>query len=79
MSEYNINGLAIPLFLIFILLEYGLLKLQGKSLHHFNDTITSFSMGLCLLISDALLKTYTFSIFICGNTSGYLISPPSKR
>jgi len=64
MSEYNINGLAIPLFLIFMLIEYLVLKVQGKDLHRYSDTVTSLSMGLCLLISDALLKAYTFAIFI---------------
>ena len=64
MGEYNINGLAIPLFLIFMVLEYAWLKLQGKNLHRYNDTVTSLSMGLCLLISDALLKAYTFAVFI---------------
>ena len=64
MGEYNINGLAIPLFLVFMVLEYVWLKLQGKNLHRYNDTVTSLSMGLCLLISDALLKAYTFAVFI---------------
>ena len=64
MGDYNINGLAIPLFLVFMLIEYLVLKLQGKSLHRYNDTVTSLSMGLCLLISDALLKAYTFAVFI---------------
>jgi sterol desaturase/sphingolipid hydroxylase (fatty acid hydroxylase superfamily) len=64
MGDYNINGLAIPLFLVFMLLEFVWLKLQGKDLHRYNDTVTSLSMGLCLLISDALLKAYTFAVFI---------------
>lgn len=64
MDTFNINGLAIPLFLIFMCIEYIFLRLQGKSLHRYNDSVTSLSMGLCLLISDALLKAYTFAIFI---------------
>ncbi|MEO9522198.1 sterol desaturase family protein [Marinobacter alexandrii] len=64
MSDYNINGLAIPLFLILMLVEYGVLRLQGRSLHRFNDSVNSLSMGLLLLISDALLKAYTFAVFI---------------
>jgi sterol desaturase/sphingolipid hydroxylase (fatty acid hydroxylase superfamily)/uncharacterized membrane protein len=64
MNDYNINGLAIPLFMIFMVIEYLFLRFKGKSLHRYNDTITSLSMGLCLLISDALLKAYTFAVFI---------------
>ncbi len=64
MSDYNINGLAIPLFMILMLAEYALLRLQGRSLHRFNDSVNSLSMGLLLLISDALLKAYTFAVFI---------------
>lgn len=64
MSDYNINGLAIPLFLILMLVEYGVLRLQGRRLHRFNDSVNSLSMGLLLLISDALLKAYTFAVFI---------------
>jgi len=69
MSDYNINGLAIPLFLILMLVEYGVLRFQGRSLHRFNDSVNSLSMGLLLLISDALLKAYTFAVLSgCGNT-----------
>ena len=64
MSEYNINGLAIPLFLIIMCGEYLFLRLSGRNLHRYNDSVTSLSMGLCLLISDALLKAYTFAVFI---------------
>ena len=64
MGEYNINGLAIPLFLLFILVEYAFLRISGRNLHRYNDSVTSLSMGLCLLMSDALLKAYTFAIFI---------------
>ncbi len=64
MSDYNINGLAIPLFIIFMAIEYLFLRLKGRNLHRYNDTVTSLTMGLCLLISDALLKAYTFAVFI---------------
>lgn len=64
MSDYNINGLAIPLFIVFMAIEYLFLRVKGKSLHRYNDSIASLSMGLCLLISDALLKVYTFAVFI---------------
>lgn len=64
MSDYNINGLAIPLFMIFMVIEYLFLRLKGRNLHRYNDTVSSLSMGMCLLISDALLKAYTFAIFI---------------
>jgi alkylglycerol monooxygenase len=64
MGEYNINGLGIPMFLVFMTLEYLFLRLKGRTLHRYSDTVTSLSMGLCLLISDALLKTYTFAVFI---------------
>ncbi|WDE00321.1 sterol desaturase family protein, partial [Thalassomonas actiniarum] len=64
MQDYNINGLAIPLFLMFMLLEYVLLRLKGQKLHRFNDSVASLSMGMLLLISDALLKAYTFAVFI---------------
>ena len=64
MSDYNINGLAIPLFVIFMVIEYLFLRIKGKNLHRYNDTVASLSMGLCLLISDALLKAYTFAVFI---------------
>jgi alkylglycerol monooxygenase len=64
MGDYNINGLAIPLFLIFMLLEYLFLKIQGRSLHRYNDSVTSLSMGILLLLSDAILKAYTFMVFI---------------
>lgn len=64
MSDYNITGLAIPIFLVFMALEYAFLRLQKRQLHRFNDSVASLSMGLCLLVSDALLKTYTFAVFI---------------
>ena len=64
MGDYNINGLAVPLFLAFMVVEYLFLRLRGRNLHRYNDSVTSLSMGLCLLISDALLKAYTFAIFI---------------
>lgn len=64
MGEYNITGLAIPLFLIFIVAEYGFLRLRGRSLYRYSDCVNSLSMGMCLLVSDALLKTYTFAVFI---------------
>jgi len=64
MSDYNINGLAIPLFMAFMAIEYLILKLNGRELHRYNDSVASLSMGLCLLISDALLKAYTFAVFI---------------
>ncbi|MCG8520498.1 MAG: sterol desaturase family protein [Pseudomonadales bacterium] len=64
MSGYNINGLAIPLFMILMLGEYLLLRVQGRSLHRFNDSVNSLSMGILLLLSDALLKAYTFAVFI---------------
>jgi len=64
MSDYNINGLAIPLFMVFMTIEYLYLRLSGRTLHRYNDSVTSLSMGLCLLVSDALLKAYTFAIFV---------------
>ncbi|MFS8180197.1 sterol desaturase family protein [Pseudovibrio denitrificans] len=64
MAEYNITALAIPLFLFFMLIEYAYLRLSGRDLHRFSDNIASLSMGICLLVSDALLKTFTFSVFI---------------
>jgi alkylglycerol monooxygenase len=60
----NPSGLAIPLFVFFMLLEYLVLKLQGKNLHRYNDSINSLSMGMLLLTSDALLKATTFTVFI---------------
>ena len=62
--NFNPNGFAIPLFLILMLVEYLALRIQGKSLHRYNDSVNSLSMGLLLLTSDALLKTLTFSVFI---------------
>ena len=62
--EYNFGAVGIPLFLLFMLLEYLALKLQGKSLHTYSDSITSGSMGACLLISEALLKVFTFGVFV---------------
>lgn len=64
MSDYNINGLAIPLFLFFMVIEYVALRLRGRSLHRYNDSVASLSMGMCLLFSDAFLKAYTFAVFI---------------
>ena len=64
MTDYNINGLAIPLFIVLITLEYLFLRFQGNTLHRYNDSVASISMGLCLLISDALLKAYTFAAFV---------------
>ncbi len=64
MSEYNINGMAIPLFLIFMLAEFLFLKMKGRTLHRYNDSVTSLSMGLLLLVSDSLLKAYTFLVFV---------------
>ena len=60
----NPSGLAIPLFLTLMLFEYLLLKWQGKDLHRYNDSVNSLSMGLLLLTSDALLKAFTFGVFI---------------
>ena len=62
--EYNFGAVGIPLFLLFMLLEYLALKLQGKSLHTYSDSITSGSMGACLLSSEALLKVFTFGVFV---------------
>lgn len=62
MGDYNINGLAIPLFMVFIAVEAVLLR--GRGLYRYNDSINSLSMGLCLLMSDALLKAYTFAVYI---------------
>lgn len=62
--NFNPNGFAIPLFLSLMLIEYVALRLQGKNLHRYNDSINSLSMGMLLLTSDALLKTLTFSVFI---------------
>lgn len=64
MAEYNVTALAIPLFLLFMLLEYVYLRLSGRNLYRFNDSVASLSMGICLLVSDALLKAFTFSVFI---------------
>lgn len=64
MHDYNPIGLAIPLFLLLMLLEYVLARIQGKHLHRYNDSVNSLSMGMCLLVSDALLKALTFSVFI---------------
>jgi len=64
MSDYNINGLAIPLFLFFMVIEYVALRLRGRTLHRYNDSVASLSMGMCLLFSDAFLKAYTFAVFI---------------
>ncbi|SDQ76333.1 sterol desaturase family protein [Pseudovibrio sp. Tun.PSC04-5.I4] len=64
MADYNVTALAIPLFLSFMLVEYAYLRLNGRDLHRFNDNIASLSMGICLLVSDAFLKTFTFSVFI---------------
>lgn len=61
---FNITGLAVPLFLTLMLFEYILLRLRGKKLHRYNDNISSLSMGLMLLTSDALLKATTFGVFI---------------
>lgn len=62
--DYNFGAIGIPLFLILMLAEYLALKAKGKSLHTYSDSITSGSMGACLLISEALLKVYTFGVFI---------------
>ncbi len=64
MLSYNPAGLAIPLFLFFMLVEYLVLKSRGMNKHRYNDSINSLSMGLLLLTSDALLKTITFTVFI---------------
>ena len=64
MGDYNINGLAIPFFIVLMVVEFVFLKIKGKTLHRYNDSISCVSMGLCLLISDAMLKAYTFAVFI---------------
>ncbi len=64
MGDTNITGLAIPLFLVFMLLEYAVLRARGRSLHRYSDAVSSLSMGLLLLVSDALLKAYTFAVYI---------------
>jgi alkylglycerol monooxygenase len=74
MSEYNINGLAIPLFLVFMLVEYVFLRFTGRNLHRYNDSVTSLSMGLCLLISDALLKAPLLFLYTFGISIAFLIS-----
>jgi|GEM_PF-987415 len=61
---FNPSGLAIPLFLILMLLEFLVLKAKRQNHHRYNDTLNSLSMGLLLLTSDALLKVTTFSVFI---------------
>ena len=62
--QYNMGALGIPLFLLFMLAEYLFLKQKGRQLHSYSDSITSGSMGACLLISEALLKVYTFGVFV---------------
>lgn len=62
--EYNLGAIGIPIFLVLMLFEYIMLKLQGKSLHTYSDSVTSASMGACLLISESLLKVFTFGIFV---------------
>ncbi|CAM3542386.1 sterol desaturase family protein [Parendozoicomonas haliclonae] len=62
--EYNMAAVGIPLLFLLMLVEYLALKLKGKNLHTYSDSVTSASMGACLLISEALLKVYTFGVFI---------------
>lgn len=62
--SFNPSGLAIPLFLFLMAVEYVALRAQGRTLHRYNDSINSLSMGLLLLTSDALLKATTFAAFI---------------
>lgn len=62
--SFNPSGLAIPLFLLLMLIEYLVLRAKGRSLHRYNDSVNSLSMGLLLLTSDALLKATTFAAFI---------------
>ncbi len=64
MTDYNPIGLAIPLFVLLMLFEFLLARAKGKSLHRYNDSLNSLSMGMCLLVSDALLKTFTFAAFV---------------
>ncbi len=64
MATFNPAGLAIPIFLLFMLLEYAVLKRRGVHKHRFNDSINSLSMGMLLMVSDALLKAITFGVFI---------------
>jgi len=64
MTDYNPIGLAIPLFVLLMLLEFLVARAKGKKLHRYNDSINSLSMGMCLLVSDALLKTFTFAAFV---------------
>lgn len=64
MNDYNPIGLAIPIFILLMALEYGLARIKGRPLHRYNDSVNSLSMGMCLLVSDALLKALTFSVFI---------------
>lgn len=62
--SFNPSGLAIPLFLFLMTIEYMVLRAQGRNLHRYNDTVNSLSMGMLLLTSDALLKATTFAAFI---------------
>ena len=62
--SFNPSGLAIPIFLLFMACEYLFLRAKGRTLHRYNDSINSLSMGLLLLTSDALLKASTFAVFI---------------
>jgi len=62
--QFNPAGLAIPIFVFFMAVEWLWLRAQGRRLHRLNDSLSSLNMGLLLLTSDALLKTLTFGVFI---------------
>ena len=64
MNDYNPIGLAIPIFILLMVFEFALARMKGRPLHRYNDSVNSLSMGMCLLVSDALLKSLTFAVFI---------------
>jgi hypothetical protein len=50
---------AIPLFLVFMGLEYFLSKVQGKKFYKFKDTIANLNVG----IAERLIDCFSIGIF----------------
>ncbi|MES2520165.1 MAG: sterol desaturase family protein [Bacteroidota bacterium] len=62
--NFNILALAIPLFLLFIGLEYLITKRKGKEYFHFENTIANLNVGIAERLIDSLTVGFFYFIYV---------------
>lgn len=65
LSELKMNPivLAIPVFILLMLLEYWLMRRQGKSVYRFHETLGNIYCGMGQLFVDALFKLPLIALY----------------